>query len=74
MRPVEPGLSYDSYRDGVSHLLDAGEPFGEVEEAIEHADLAQDQKAALWLFAFSKRDRNEQGRDDPAHVAAVSYD
>jgi hypothetical protein len=74
MCPAHGGLSYDSYRDGVAHLVDAGEPFGEVEEAIEHAELAQDQKAALWLLAFSKRDRSVEGRDERATLVGVSYD
>jgi hypothetical protein len=49
--------SYSTYRDGVATLIEAGEPFGDVEEAIEHTDLEQDEKAALWLFAFSSKDR-----------------
>ena len=49
--------AYNTYRDGVVTLMEAGEPFDDVEEAIEHADLDQDEKAALWLFAFSSRDR-----------------
>jgi hypothetical protein len=60
MCPTRMKPSYDSYRDGVTDLIEAGEPFGEVEEAIEHADLELDQKSALWLMAFSKRDRSEQ--------------
>jgi hypothetical protein len=44
-----------SYRDAVTELLEAGEPFGEVEEAIDEvADLSEDEKAALWLLAFSR--------------------
>ena len=57
MRTTEPKGSYSTYRDGVVTLMEAGEPFGEVEEAIERTDLEQDEKAALWLFAFSSRDR-----------------
>ena len=46
-----------SYRDAVTELIGAGEPFGDVEDAIDEvAELTQDQKAALWLFAFSLRD------------------
>jgi hypothetical protein len=57
MRTTQPKGSYSTYRDGVVTLMEAGEPFGEVEEAIERTDLEQDEKAALWLFAFSSRDR-----------------
>jgi len=45
-----------------------GEPFGLVEDAIdEAADLTLDEKAALWLFAFSLRDRADQ------EVSALEY-
>jgi hypothetical protein len=57
MRTTQSKGAYSSYRDGVVILMEAGEPFGEVEEAIEQADLEQDEKAALWLFAFSSQDR-----------------
>jgi hypothetical protein len=48
--------SYRACRDGVTDLVEAGEPFGEVEEAIEHTGLDRDEKDALWLLAFSERD------------------
>jgi hypothetical protein len=57
--------SYRAYRDGVTDLVEAGEPFGEVEEAIERTELDRDQKDALWLLAFSERDL----RSDLAAVA-----
>jgi hypothetical protein len=55
--------SYRTYRDGVSTLMEAGEPFDEVEVAIEHTDLDQDEKAALWLFAHASQDRTEPTGD-----------
>jgi hypothetical protein len=52
---LRPALA--SHRDMVAELIRGGEPFGDVEDAIEEvADLTTDQKAALWLFAFSLRD------------------
>jgi hypothetical protein len=61
-----------SYRDEVTELIQAGESFGEVEEAIDRlSELTQHQKAALWLFAFSLRDRDEQQRDARAHLGAL---
>jgi hypothetical protein len=61
-----------SYRDAVKELIKAGEPFGDVEDAIEDVpDLNGDQKAALWLFAFSLRDPVEQELDARAHLACV---
>lgn len=60
------------YRDAVTDLMESGEEFGDVEEAIDVLpDLTLDQKAALWLFAFSLRDPNEQRLDARAHLAAV---
>jgi hypothetical protein len=62
----------DSYRDEVTELINGGEPFGVVEDAIDEVvDLNQDQKAALWLFAFSLRGQLEQQRDVRAHLSAV---
>jgi hypothetical protein len=67
---LRPALA--SYRDTVAELIRGGEPFGDVEDAIDEvADLTQDQKAALWLFAFSLRDPYEQQLDARAHLASV---
>jgi hypothetical protein len=63
--------SYRTYRDGVSTLMEAGEPFDEVEVAIEHTDLEQDEKAALWLFAYSSRDRLEPADDAASRLAGT---
>ncbi len=61
-----------SYRDAVTELLEGGEKFGDVEDAIDDvAALTQDEKAALWLFAFSLRDPAEQRFDARAHIAAL---
>jgi len=61
-----------SYRDAVAELVGVGEPLGDIEVAIDDvADLTMDQKAALWLFAFSLRERSEHQRDARAHLAAV---
>ena len=61
-----------SYRDAVADQMERGESFGAVEDTIdEAAELTQDQKAALWLFAFCLRDRGDQLLDARAHLAAV---
>jgi hypothetical protein len=61
-----------NYRDAVTELVDGGELFGDVEDAIDEvAELTEDEKAALWLFAFSLRDRAEQQLDARAHIAAL---
>jgi hypothetical protein len=73
MRPPYEVPALPGYRDVVSELVAAREPFTEIEEAIDGIDdLSQDQKAALWLYAFSLRDRGEQQRDARAHLAAVT--
>jgi hypothetical protein len=61
-----------TYRAEVEYLMSAGEPFGGVEDSINGiADLTEDEKAALWLFAFSLRSADEQQHDARAHLAAV---
>ena len=60
------------YRDAVTGLMETGEPFGQVEDAIDAVtDLTLDQKAALWLLAFSLRDPDDQLRDARGHLAVV---
>jgi hypothetical protein len=61
-----------SYRDAVTELVRAGESFGDVEDAIDHVpDLTTDQKAALWLLAFSLRDPSAQQLGARPRLAAV---
>ena len=61
-----------SYRDEVAELMKAGDHFGDVEDALDDAaGLTMDEKAALWLIAFSLRDSWEQQRDAQAHLAAL---
>jgi hypothetical protein len=65
-------LRLAGYRDSVAEQIKAGEPFGTVEDAIDGAeDLTMDEKAALWLLAFSLRDPSDQQRDARAHLAAL---
>lgn len=62
-----------SYRDTVAERMRAGDTFGEVEDSIDQlAELTTDEKAALWLFAFSLRDPAEQQLDARAHLASLS--
>jgi hypothetical protein len=66
----EPALT--RYRDSITALMKAGEPFGTVEDLIDRSvELTEASKAALWLFAFSLRDRAEQMRVVQAHLASV---
>jgi hypothetical protein len=61
-----------SYRDSITERIRSGEAFGSIEDSIDElADLTNDQKAALWLYAFTLRDRGEQQREAGAHLLAV---
>jgi hypothetical protein len=51
------------FRNTVRDLTKQGLPLGDVEDAINaQPALSEDQRAALWLFAFSLRDRSEKQR------------
>jgi hypothetical protein len=67
---LRPALA--SYRDAVTEQLRAGIPFGDIEDSIDAVkELTMDEKAALWLFAFSLRDPSEQQLDARTHLAAL---
>jgi hypothetical protein len=69
-----PYLKYPEYRSMVAGLLEIGESFDDIEEWIDElTELSADEKAALWLFAFSLRDPAAEGctrgrREDRARV------
>ena len=72
MRGTHRTTGLAAHVDAVARWMRRGEPFGVVEDAIDEvADLTQDQKAALWLFAFSLRDPSQQRLDARAHLMAV---
>jgi hypothetical protein len=61
-----------TYRDTVAEQIKAAAPFREVEDSIDRIpELTMDEKAALWLFAFSLRDPAEQQLDARAHLASL---
>ena len=63
MSATQDGPAFALHRGTVTELIEAGEPFGEIEGAIdEAADLTIDEKAALWLIAFSRCDPADQHR------------
>jgi hypothetical protein len=66
-----PTLGY--HQDVVQGMIDAGEPFGGVETFINEAsELDQDEKAALWLLAWSSRDTWVQRREALAMLSALA--
>ena len=60
------------YQEQVEGMIEAGEVFGVVEDTINAAALVEDQKAALWLLAWSSRDSWAQRRDALAALELVS--
>jgi hypothetical protein len=69
---TQPRPALASYRDTVAEQIKAGEPFGYVEDSIDAiAELTTDQKAALWLFAFSLRDPAEQQLDARSYLTSL---
>jgi hypothetical protein len=67
---LRPALA--GYRDAVTASIRAGMPFSDVEDSIDRVeDLTSDEKAALWLFAFSLRDPSEQQLVARACLASV---
>jgi hypothetical protein len=72
MSGTQPRSVLTSYRDAVTEQLKEGAPFGDIEDSIDAVDdLTMDEKAALWLFAFSLRDPAEQQLEARTHLAAV---
>lgn len=62
----------ESYRDEVTELVREREPFGEIEDAIDVLPgLNLDEKAALWLFAFSL-DQQQEARSQLAQLAVAN--
>ena len=61
-----------SYRDAVTELVKAGEPFGDVADAIDEiADLTKDEKAALRRYAFSLHVGDSGQRPVRPHLVAL---
>jgi hypothetical protein len=45
--------AFEAGKDEVERRMSAGEPFGRIEDMIDRAKISEDQKAALWLLAWS---------------------
>jgi hypothetical protein len=59
MTPSIEGLSFEQGRADVDAMAAAGEPLSTIEEMIDHSGFGQDQKAALWLLAWSSQDAQD---------------
>jgi hypothetical protein len=61
-----------TYRDAVTELVRAEEPFGDIAEAIDEiADLTRDEKAALRRYAFSLHVGASQQRQARPHLVVL---
>ena len=69
-RPA-PDSPLDLYRSEVEQLADTDTPFGDVEDTIHAAELAWDEKAALWLLAWSMLDPRVQREHAETTLALV---
>jgi hypothetical protein len=70
MKATAP-VCFDRSQAQVEGMMEQGAAFARVEDAIETAPLPPDHKAALWLFAWSLRDRALQRQDARRMLAAV---
>jgi hypothetical protein len=61
----------DLYRSEVGHMSDSNAPFGQVEDAINAAELAWDEKTALWMLAWSLLGPQAQRAQAEAQLAFV---
>ena len=69
---ARPTLDY--HQDVVEGMMNAGEPFGEVETFIDQAAaLDQNEKAALWLLAWSSRETCVQRREALSMLSAFAW-
>jgi hypothetical protein len=56
----------------IDKLIELGEPFERVETTIERLDRPEDEKAALWLLAWSTQERHVRQRVAKEALAAVA--
>jgi hypothetical protein len=62
------------HQDTVKGMMDASQPFREVETFINEAPaLDEDERAALWLLAWSLRDAWTQRREALAMISALGW-
>jgi len=71
MRARAP-LSFDQCEAQVEAMMKRGIAFSHVEDAIDTAPLSELHRAALWLLAWSLRDRMQQRHDARCMLAAAA--
>jgi hypothetical protein len=60
------------YRARVEQLVTCGRPFADIEGVIDAAPLRNDEKAALWLLAWSYQEPEMQRRMACETLAALA--
>lgn len=55
--------TFARYREALADLAESGERFDDLEQAIDHSELADDLKAALWLLAYFNGSAPAQSAD-----------
>ena len=63
--------SFDQNQEQVEAMMEQGTLFSDVEDVIDASELSTVHKAALWLFAWSLRDVDQQRHDARLTLAAV---
>jgi hypothetical protein len=56
----------------IERLIERGEPFERLETAIERLDRTDDEKAALWLLAWSEQERPVRRRVAKEALASLA--
>ena len=51
--PKRPDTTSAEYERQLQHLIGHGRPFAEIEDRIDRIPLSDEEKSALWLYAWS---------------------
>jgi hypothetical protein len=69
MAPRHDAAPFDHYRVEVEAMLAIGRPLGAVERMLDRAPLAEEDRSALWLFAWALHDN--VGLGEPVELRLV---
>lgn len=56
----------------IDRLIRRRRPFDEIEDVIERAELTEDQKSALWLFAWARQPKRVLRRETERTLQVVA--
>src|SRR3954449_11844065 len=60
MSPATTPVPPPSHRDRVDEMLDRGDSFVRVEDVIAKTDLPNDERDALWVYAWTRSNRRDR--------------